>query len=225
MPEGAIAEMLKRVKEKEAKRKAEHDEYEQRPTELQCEQEERIAVDQLKAYWKCFPLPTEETQDGQTRAEETSEEELIEDVWQDHWSSLGLGPSDDTNQELVIDKAEHSHQRVPEPDRLRRTNGGIRVNAKQVATKANNERRNYLAELRDRIKLEGEAVEAKRRTLDPLNSGDSPGALNGKVEPANLDLVHIRIKEEGQLPSFKRGLKLETLYAERPGSKFHKKEM
>ena len=34
-----------------------------------------------------------------------------------------------------------------------------------------------------------------------------------------------RIKEEGQLTSFKRGLIFEALNAERPGSKFHKKEM
>ena len=160
---------------------------------MQCERKERVAVVQLKAYSDCFPLPAEETQDGQTQAEETSEEELIEAVGQDHWCNLEPGSSDDPNQELVVDKAEHSYQREPETAQHRRTNGGIRVNAKQVATKANVERRNYLAELRDRIKEECEAAEAKKRKLVPLNSGKSPGALNGEVEPANKDLVHNRI--------------------------------
>ena len=101
----------------------------------------------------------------------------------------------------------------------------VEANAKQVEANANVERRDYLAALRDRIKIEGEAAEVKKRKLEPLNSGKSPRALNGEVEPAKKDFVHNRIQEEGQRPSFKRGIKLETLNAERPGSKFHKKEM
>ena len=66
-------------------------------------------------------------------------------------------------------------------------------------------RRNYLAELRDRIKGEGEAAETKRRKLDPPNSGGIPTTLNDKVEPAKMDLVQPSLKGEGQLPSFKKG--------------------
>ena len=98
MPEGPISEMLKRVRGKEAKRKAEDDGNEQRPTKLQCEREERIAVVQLKAYWECSPLPVDETQVGKKRADETSEEELIEDDGQDLWCNLKPGSSDDPNQ-------------------------------------------------------------------------------------------------------------------------------
>ena len=48
--------MLKRVRDKLAKRKVEGDEIAQRPNEAVCEREERMAEVQLKAYWACFPL-------------------------------------------------------------------------------------------------------------------------------------------------------------------------
>ena len=194
-----ICNMLKRVRGKEAKRKAENDENEQRPTKLQCEREERIAVLQLKAYWDCFALPAKETQAGQARADENSEEELIDDDGQDLWSNLKPGPCDDPNQELVADKAEAKQSH--------RTNGDGGGKAKQTANKANPERRQYLAEFRDLIKVEGKATWEKRRKLDPSNSGESPSALNGKVEHASKDLVQKRIKGEGQPTSFKRGIK------------------
>ena len=95
--------MLKRVKAKEAKRKTEYDEREQGPTKVRCEREERIAVDQLKAYWDCFPLQTNETQPGRAQDAENSEEELIEDDGQELWSNSKPGSSDDSNQELIVD--------------------------------------------------------------------------------------------------------------------------
>ena len=105
MNEGPISEMLKRVRAKEAKRKAENDEREQGPTKVCCEREERIAVVQLKAYWDCVPLLANETQPGRTQDAENSEEELIEDDGQERWSNWKPGSSDDSNQELVVDKA------------------------------------------------------------------------------------------------------------------------
>ena len=54
---GPMLENLKRVRGKDAKRKAEQDEVVQRPTKAQCEREDRMAEVQLKAYWACFPLP------------------------------------------------------------------------------------------------------------------------------------------------------------------------
>ena len=85
----------------------------QRPTRLQCEREERIAVVQLKAYWDCFPLPVEKNHNEDTPVEETSEEELIEDMGQDHWRNQEPGASDDPNQELVVDKAEPTGTQNP----------------------------------------------------------------------------------------------------------------
>ena len=170
---------------------------------MRCEREERIAVVQPKAYWDWFPLLAKETQPGRTQDVENSEEELIEDDGQERRSYSNSGSSDDHNQELIVHKVE----------------------AKQNANKANPDRRQYLAELRDRIKAEGEAVGGKRRKLDPTNSGGSPSAINGKVEHASKDLVHERIKGEGQLTCFKRGIEFEASNAERQGGKFQKKEM
>ena len=53
---GQQSEMLKRVRGKQAKRKAEEDEIAQRPNKAVCEREERMAEVQLKAYWACYPL-------------------------------------------------------------------------------------------------------------------------------------------------------------------------
>ena len=47
--------MLKRVREKDAKRKAAIIEEDQRPTKLRCEREERIAVVQLKSLLGMLP--------------------------------------------------------------------------------------------------------------------------------------------------------------------------
>ena len=132
--------MLERVRAKEVKRKAENDAEEQGPTKVRCEREERIAVDQLKAYWDCFPLLANEAQPGRTQDIENSEEELIEDDGQERRSYSKPGSSDDHNQELIVQKVE----------------------AKQNANKANPDRRQYLAELRDRIKAEGEATGEKK---------------------------------------------------------------
>ena len=49
-------EMLERIRDEQAKRKAEEDAIAQRPNKSVCEREERMANVQLKAYWACFPL-------------------------------------------------------------------------------------------------------------------------------------------------------------------------
>lgn len=50
-------EMLERVRDKQAKGKAdEEDAIAQIPNKAVCEREERMANVQLKAYWACFPL-------------------------------------------------------------------------------------------------------------------------------------------------------------------------
>ena len=49
--------------------------------------------------------------------------------------------------------------------------------------------------------------------------------MNDKAEHASKDLVQERIKGEGQLTSFKRGIKFEASNAERQGSKIQEKEM
>ena len=98
--------MLKRVRAKEVKRRAENNAEEQGPTEVRCEREERIAVVQLKAYWDCFPLLANQTQPGRTQDIENSEEELIEDDGQERRSYSKPGSSDDHNQELIVHKAE-----------------------------------------------------------------------------------------------------------------------
>jgi len=121
MHEGPIFEMLKRVREKDAKRKAAINEEEQRPTKLRCEREERIAVVQLKAYWECFPLPVKQTRAGDAHADETSEDELIEDSGQDSWCNSEPGPIRGSDQELIIAKAKRSTQREQETAHLQRS--------------------------------------------------------------------------------------------------------
>ena len=64
--------------------------------------EERIALVQLKAYWDCYPLQTGKEQLRETRNAESSEDELIEDNGQEQLSRSRSGPSNDTNQELIV---------------------------------------------------------------------------------------------------------------------------
>ena len=48
--------MLERVRDKQAKRKAEEETSTLRPSKAACEREERMASVRLKAYWACYPL-------------------------------------------------------------------------------------------------------------------------------------------------------------------------
>jgi hypothetical protein len=51
-------DLLERVTDKQAKRKAEEEASTHKPSKAACDREERIAEVQLKAYWACFPLDT-----------------------------------------------------------------------------------------------------------------------------------------------------------------------
>ena len=103
--------MLKRVREKDAKRKAEENENVQRPSKAQCDREERMAKVQIKAYWACFPLPEAGRQAEDIPVEEDSEEELMESMWQDLRCNQGPGSDDGSEQELIADKTEQRQQR------------------------------------------------------------------------------------------------------------------
>jgi hypothetical protein len=62
--------LLERVRDKQAKRKAEEDLIGHKPSKAACEQEERIAEVQLKAFWTCFPLTpgtTDENRQGDAK--------------------------------------------------------------------------------------------------------------------------------------------------------------
>ena len=50
--------LLERVRDKQAKRKAEEEASTHKPSKAACDREERIAEVQLKAYCACFPLDT-----------------------------------------------------------------------------------------------------------------------------------------------------------------------
>ena len=78
--------------------------------------------------------------------------------------------------------------------------------------------------LENAASVKGEATQEKKRKLDPTSSGECPSAINGNVEHASEDLVHERIKGNGQQASFKRGIKSEAPNAERQGSKFQKRK-
>ena len=68
--------MLKRVRDKQAKMKAEEDEIAQRPNKAVCEREERMAEVQLEAYWACYPLHPSpaNTESCKERASETGQD-------------------------------------------------------------------------------------------------------------------------------------------------------
>ena len=62
--------LLERVRDKQAKRKAEEDLTGYKPSKAACEREERIAEVQLKAFWTCFPLTpgtTDENRQGDAK--------------------------------------------------------------------------------------------------------------------------------------------------------------
>ena len=99
--EGPIAEMLIRVRAKEAKRKAQHESEDQETVKKRCQRKERMAIVQLKAYWDCFPLPAMEDQLRTKRDAESSEDELIEDDGQGHIGILKTGPSKDSEVEII----------------------------------------------------------------------------------------------------------------------------
>ena len=56
--------LLERVRDKQAKRKAEEDPTMPKPSKAVCEREERIAEVQLKTFWACFPLITSTTDES-----------------------------------------------------------------------------------------------------------------------------------------------------------------
>ena len=104
--QGRLLEMQIRIKAKEAKRKIQEAETAQLPNKKRCDREERIAEVQLKAYWKCYPLPTCGKQPEDIPLEDTSEDELIEIECDEARSKLGKGNIDESDQELIPDAAE-----------------------------------------------------------------------------------------------------------------------
>ena len=106
--------MLKRVRTKKAKRRAEKEAEGQRPTKKQCQREERIALVQLKAYWECFPLQKGKEQPKTMRDAESSEDELIEDNGQEQKRRTRSGPSNDSSQELIVANIVPSRRRYLE---------------------------------------------------------------------------------------------------------------
>ena len=107
--------LQKRLREKEAKRKAEEDEVAQRPTKAQCEREERMAKVQIKAFWACYPLPDNEKQVEDKPVEDDSEEELMESMWQDLHCNQDPNWDKGSEQELIADAAGHHQQREQKP--------------------------------------------------------------------------------------------------------------
>ena len=56
--------LLERLRDKQAKRKAEEETSTHKPSKAVCDREERIAEVQLKAYWACFPLASSTADEG-----------------------------------------------------------------------------------------------------------------------------------------------------------------
>ena len=106
--------MLKRVRTKEAKRRAEKEAEGKHPTKKQCKREERIALVQLKAYWDCFPLRNGKEQPKKKQDAESSEDELIEDNGQEQKRRMRSGPSNDSSQELIVANIVPSRRRYLE---------------------------------------------------------------------------------------------------------------
>jgi len=106
--------MLKRVRAKEAKRKAENEADEQNPIKKRCQRGERIALVQLKAYWDCYPRQTGKEQLRKTRDAESSEDELIEDNGQEQTRIMRTGPSSESSQELIVANIVPSRRRYLE---------------------------------------------------------------------------------------------------------------
>ena len=80
------------------------------PCKKRCDREERIAEVQLKAYWKCFPLPNCEKQAEDVPVEDESEEVLIETVWQKISCDQKSGSDDGSELELIDEAANKSKQ-------------------------------------------------------------------------------------------------------------------
>ena len=111
----------------------------------------------------------------------------MESMWQDLRPNHELGSDDRSEQELVAVKTEQSHERElrtpqlkpQQPQRISDTSGV----PKRLPKEAKDTRQERIKDLKNRIVEKGES-DAKRRKLDPTNSGKDLSAINREVEPA-----------------------------------------
>ena len=155
-----------------------------------------MAEVQLKAYWKCFPLPTCGKQAEDIPVDDASEDELIENGWQETSCDQRTGNHDDPEQELIAEVTDMimqpNERRKPQRMTLQDQLKSNPQNGKKQLPASTNARQELVKTLQASIDDKAEA-DAKRRKLNPTNSGagGDQKAIDWEVEPANKnDLMH-----------------------------------
>ena len=178
--------MQMRVRAKEAKRKSLEVGTDKFPSKKRCDREERIAEVQLKAYWKCFLLPTCGKQAEDIPVDDASEDELIEDGCQETSRDQRTGNYDGPEQDLIAEVADVP-QRMTLPNHLKSN----LQNGEKLLPASTNARQELLRTPQASIADKTEA-DAKRRKLDPMNSGAGIDlkTINWEVEHAKKKRSH-----------------------------------